>query len=434
MYHYLQLPGQQITQPRSVRNRVLRYCFPAWICIFILASTATGLASQRIASLHPYLQNGGYALQVNDKVIRSFNLGDHFIPASTIKVLTSLMALEILGPSYRFVTEIYQDKENNLYIRGEGDPLLVSESVAKIADALKAKNIRDINTLFLDATAFDLDGHPPGSDVTDNPYDANSGALAVNFNALPFKILKNGQVVSGEEQTPYLPLMADCAQNYRAGSHRVNVSSFTKELNCSNVLRYSGELFIAIFKEKGITVTNGFSMATVPATAKLLLSYVAEKTVADIVRLTLKYSSNFMANQLFLSCGRRIHGFPATWAKAEKTAKQFIGLRLGLKNNEIRMVDGSGLSSDNRITPAAMLIVLNRFKPYADLLRKKDDVLIKSGTLTGVYCYVGYFQKEAELSPFVIFLNQRRNKRKLLLRLMHEDFLTLAQLQNKQHQ
>lgn len=401
--------------------RSLSILLLCWFCLCIISHSANGKETP-IPSFSPYIKSGGYALLIKDKVVRSNNLDKQYIPASTIKVLTGLLALEILGPEYRFATRIYKNKSNDVYIAGEGDPMMTSEVIRDIASKLKTKGIQTIRSIILDDSAFALESPPPGSENTHNPYDAQSGALAVNFNAIPFKVLKNGKIVSSEKQTPTLPLMADIGRLYSKGSYRVNVSAYAARKNHSNIMRYSGELITAIFKEEGIMIENGYSIGGSPENVPPFLIYESTKTVTELVRLDLYYSSNFIANQLFLSCGRRIYNSPATWSKAQKTAKKYLQLRLKMQPTEINMVDGSGLSAENRISPASMLKILKKFSPYVSLMKKINGIYLKSGTLTGAYSYVGYFEKEGDLFPYVLFLNQKHNTRKKLLKLMKNEF------------
>ncbi len=395
--------------------------FSRVLCIICIASVAFAKEST-IATLTPYVKQGGYAIEIDGKVVRSKNLAKNFIPASTIKILTGLLALEILGPEYRFATHFFTDKDNVLYIQGEGDPFLTSEAIVEIAKQIKARGITSLSRIVLDDSAFALETPSPGSKNSHNPYDAQSNALAVNFNALPFVITKDRKVLSGEPQTPPLPLMSEFSQRFGKGRYRVNVSAFTDAMDNSNIIRYTGELFIAVFRDQGIHISGGFAHGRVPKTVSPLLLYESDKTVAELVQMCLYYSSNFIANQLYLSCGGRVFGSPATWKKARQAAQKYIHHRLQLKNDVILMEDGSGLSTNNRISPAAMLTILNRFTPYHQLLKKKQGTYLKSGTLTGVYSYAGYFENNNSLSPFVLLLNQKKNNRKRILKLMKHEF------------
>ncbi len=398
--------------------------------LFFITLTSTLHAGEApIVALSPHISQGGYALEINGKIVRSSNLDKRFIPASTIKVLTGLLALEILGPEYRFATRFYIDNRNVLYVKGEGDPFFTSEVIVEIAQRLKKVGINELSKIVLDDSAFALEGPPPGSANSHNPYDAHSGALVVNFNALPFLVTKNRQVLSGEKQTPHLPLMNEVAMKFRYGRHRVNVSAFPQSTNHSNIIRYTGELFVAIFKNQGIDVRGGYGHGKLPKPISPLFIYESEKTVTELVELCLYYSSNFIANQLYLSCGRRIFGFPATWEKANRAVNKYAHLRLQMDKNAFHMEDGSGLSKKNRISPAAMLTILKRFTPHYHLLKENHDAFVKSGTLTGVYSYVGYFEHNTNLAPFVLLLNQKRNNRKLILNLMKNEYYLLHQKQ-----
>ena len=64
-----------------------------------------------------------------------------------------------------------------------------------------------------------------------------------------------------------------------------------------------------------------------------------------------------------------------------------------------------------------MIILLEHFQPYISLLSETDHIPLKSGTMTGVYGYAGYFSTRGNLDPFVILLNQDANNRARLLKL-----------------
>ncbi|MFN2353387.1 MAG: D-alanyl-D-alanine carboxypeptidase/D-alanyl-D-alanine-endopeptidase [Desulfopila sp.] len=400
--------------------------FVCGVCIGLLNPAVLCGKGNPLDTILPYLDNGGYALQVSGTIVYGSNVDSRFIPASTIKIFTGLMALETLGPEFRFTTQFYRDNDANLYIKGSGDPLLTSESIAEIATRLQDLGIQRLKSIVLDDTAFALEGPPPGSKNSANPYDAGNGALAVNFNSLPFTVTSNNKVVSGEPQTPAIPLMHEIGSRYGKGSYRVNVSSFAARRNHSNILRYCGELFTSIFQHHGITVENGFRSGEVPPHANRLFTHASATPLRRLVQLCLRYSNNYIANQLYLACGRKIHGGPATWQKANTAARRYISRRLKLSAEAIRLVDGSGLAVANAITPGAMLIVLERFRPYADLLSQHRGIFLKSGTLQGVYGYAGYFGTDPDLAPFALLLNQQRNTRSIILQRLQEAFNTLT--------
>ena len=386
-----------------------------------------------IPRLNSYIDNGGYALSNSDgRLLYSKNLQTPFIPASTIKLVTSLAALEILGPTYRFSTTLFLDREANLTIRGSGDPFFVSEKIDAIARLIKEQNITEIQDLVLDDSAYDQVGATEGSANSTNPYDAPATALGVNFNTVPLRILHKAKIQSPEPQTPYLPLMGHIGKVLPSGTHRVNIEAFPPMGELPNTLLYCGQLLTALLQKHGVHVKGTIRHGRVSAETSPLLTYTAQETVRDLVRASLLSSSNFMANQLYLAVGARQYGYPATWDKAQKAVGEFIETKLGLSTSQIRMVEGSGLAPANRVTPEAMLQVLETFRPHSSLLPTKYGVLMKSGTLrkSGVFCYAGYIPVGDSHNPFVIFLNQKKNTRDTILTTLYKNLLNQKSTDN----
>ena len=377
--------------------------------------------ARELPEVQKYIKNGGYALSKKGRTVFSQNLEKNYIPASTIKLITSLAALEILGPDYRFSTRLYLDKEKNLYIQGSGDPFLVSEKVTIIAQIIAGQGISEIEDIILDDSAFALETGTAGSENSKNPYDAQCAALGVNFNSLPLRVVRQVKVQSAEPQTPYLPLMGQIGKGLATGNHRVNINAFPDSGSLSNSLLYTGQLFQSLLEQHGIKVTGEIKNGHVAPDTALLLNYVAEETVTDLVRSCLQSSNNFMANQLYLAIGATVYGLPAKWEKSRKAMNTFIHNTLKLDDKQIVMVEGAGLSPQNRISPEAMILVLEKFKPYLSLIPIKHGVRMKSGTLrkTGVFCYAGYFMKGKDVDPFVILLNQKQNRRDKILKRLY---------------
>ena len=134
-----------------------------------------------------------------------------------------------------------------------------------------------------------------------------------------------------------------------------------------------------------------------------------------MLRSCLLYSNNFVANQLLLTAAAHRYGFPATWEKARSLLHHYATVTLGIDKGDIVLVEGSGLSRKNQITPAAMVTVLEAFYPHRDLLPKRSGILVKSGTMKGVYCYVGYIDHHPAPRKFAILLNQGNNTRDEIL-------------------
>src|SRR3954464_14274266 len=102
--------------------------------LLLLPAQALADAKQKIAALAP----SGLVLVIdeegNELVAR--NADKPFVPASVAKIVTAWLAMEVLGADYRFETHFYLNADRVLYIRGGGDPFLISEELARLASAL----------------------------------------------------------------------------------------------------------------------------------------------------------------------------------------------------------------------------------------------------------------------------------------------------------
>ncbi len=390
-----------------------RYRFTLLMTIMLALLPAAALATLPTT----VFQDGGYLVHRGAKVILARNPEKLLVPASTWKIATALLALEQLGPDFRFQTAFYL-ADGHLLIQGFGDPLLVSEEVDRIAAHLAVLGLRELTDIVLDDSFFQLESAiPAGSTTSLRAYDAANGALVVNFNTINIEVKADGTIRSAEEQTPTLPVMRTLAGQLPPGTHRINLSQ-----NAAAAGRYVGELFRDRLEFHGIQVNGQLRTGKTPATAQLLYLHHSSQRLDEIVRLMLLYSNNFVANQLFLTCGAKRFGTPATWAKSRRHLQDFL-TELGLPAGSFTVEEGSGLSRENRITPAALSQVLEAFRPYVELLPLWQGRRVKSGTLNGVYAYAGFFRGEPEDDPFVLILNQSANTRDQALDLLERQWI-----------
>ncbi len=161
-------------------------------------------------------------------ILVSKNAEKNLIPASTLKILTSLVAVNYLGKDYRFPTEFYMDRESNLTIKGYGDPLLISEVIREISRNFGRK-VRKIHDIVLDDTYFRQPILIPGRSGSTEPYDAPNGALCVNFNTVNYKRLADGTYISAEPQTPLLPYVLEKIKTAEIDNGRITFSSDNNE-------------------------------------------------------------------------------------------------------------------------------------------------------------------------------------------------------------
>ena len=338
----------------------------------------------------------------NGKIIFSKNSSKKLVPASTLKVLTSLAAIHYLGSDFRFKTEFHMDNDSNLKIKGFGDPLLISEIVEEIAiilcDNLK-KNGAIINNIVLDDSYFDYLIKIPGITLSDQPYDAPNGALCVNFNTLYFKRFKNSYI-SAEAQTPLLPCALKKIRKTSNNSGRIVFSH-----NKNEYTLYAGEMFLFFLKKHGAQITGDIKVGHVNKGEKLILQYESKFSLQEIIAKLLKYSNNFMANQLLLAMGADVFAPPGTLDKGRRALLDYAGHTLGVK--DIFIAEGSGISRQNKISAIDMDKILLEFKPYRKLMRTMKNEYYKTGTLNGISTRVGYIDNgKDDISRYAIMLNR----------------------------
>ena len=401
------------------------------LLLFLLLTTAMHPQSLAIANdvqtisppeIIAFINNGGFAVKRDAQILAAHNLHEMFVPASIVKIATSLAALRILGPRYRFETYLFMDAKQNLYIKGFGDPFLISEEVVIIVKELKKLGCQRINDIYLDDTGFHLAMSADGAGLSDNPYDAQNSSLAVNFNTVNIRKDQSGNVYSAEKQTPTLPLMAELAEDLDPGTHRINISHNSTKNN-EIISRYVGELFRAFQHKENIAGDGIIAHRKTPDNLSLYYAHKSSKALEDIIAPLMLYSNNFIANQLFLAAGTAQYGYPATWKKSRKAIVDTLQNEFNLSESEIKIIEGSGLSRKNRVTPHAMIQLLDSFKPYGTLLPQDGGRFVKSGTLKGVYSYGGYFIKKEELDSFVLILNQEANNRDRILLLLEQMYM-----------
>jgi len=380
--------------------------------LFILLTTPAAMA----ASPSRLVNDGGYLVEVNGRIIASLRPDACFVPASTIKVLSALAILRTLGEDYRFATHFYYNRDTEiLSIKGSGDPFLTSEVLAQAATRLREKGVRRVSRLLLDDSVFALTQDlPDGSENSRQPYDTGNGALAVDFNTVVFRKDAQGRIFQEDPNAPILPITRELAASAPVGSQRINVYSGGLA-TVSPGLRHTAELMISLLRRAGIDTENSARRGRTAVNAQLILTVESELNAKEMVRALFKYSNNFVANQLVLTAAAQRFGAPATWWKGkmllESTAYHYLKLAPG----DLQIQEGSGLSRHTHVSPKAMLIILRAFEPWKSLLPEKFDALVKTGTMTGVYCLIGYKDTPRGLARFAILLNQERNTREQVL-------------------
>jgi D-alanyl-D-alanine carboxypeptidase/D-alanyl-D-alanine-endopeptidase (penicillin-binding protein 4) len=305
-------------------------------------------------------------------------------PASTMKLVTTYAALELLGPAYRWKTEAYLDGDN-LVLKGYGDPKLNYESFWMLLRNLRGRGLREIRgDVILDRSRFAQVPDVPFDNEPFRPYNVPPDALLVNFKTLRFTFLPDdGRVrLFVEPALPGLEVVntlrigdGPCAEG-RAFRELIAATfeakpkpraSFTgtypaqcgeKELNVALLApeEYLAGMIRQLWTEMGGTWRGKVREGAVSPTARLLYTHESEP-LGETVRDINKFSNNVMARQLFLTLAAELVATPAKAENATLAIRQWLTLK-NIRAPELALENGSGLSRNERISAANMAAVL----------------------------------------------------------------------------
>jgi D-alanyl-D-alanine carboxypeptidase/D-alanyl-D-alanine-endopeptidase (penicillin-binding protein 4) len=350
------------------------------LVLLLLSAPALAGVKETVAALAP--QALVLVVDDNGNELVSQNTDEPFVPASVTKIVTAWLAMEVLGGDYRFETRFYLDDKRVLYVRGGGDPFLVSEELANLGTKLVAAiGKKPITGMVLDASYYPSNLRIPGIEDTGESYNALNSALAVNFNTI-FAVRSGNKVRSAEKQTPITPLaIAQVRLRGLSGTGRISLGQDPRAS-----LQYAGELIAAFIARAGGSVKGKISTGTVPEGLKPVYVH-RSRPLSEILVELLRASNNYVANQVFLEIGAHRLGGPVSLEKSLQVANELLAAH-GLA--DIHLEEGSGISRNNHFTARGLAEVLELFAPHAGLLRGHDGGLNKTGSLEGVRTLAGY--------------------------------------------
>jgi D-alanyl-D-alanine carboxypeptidase/D-alanyl-D-alanine-endopeptidase (penicillin-binding protein 4) len=315
---------------------------PLALALLLLPAPALAGAKEKVAALDPLALV--LAVDAKGSELVAQNIDQPFVPASVAKIVTGWLALEVLGPDYRFQTRFYLDDKGVLYVRGGGDPFLVSEELAALATQLvEVIGKKPITGIVLDASYYPAEVHIPGIVDTGEAYNALNSALAVNFNTV-YAVRSGNKVRSAEKQTPITPLaITQFRLRGPNGSGRISLSQ-----DPALSLQYAGELIAEFIKGAGGNVRGNISSGTVPEGRDPIYVHRQSRALSEILVELLRASNNYIANQVFLEIGAHRLGGPVSLEKSLQVANEMLAAH-GLAAS-IHLEEGSGISRNNHFT------------------------------------------------------------------------------------
>ena len=387
-------------------------------------------------------------------------------PASVVKLFTGAAALHYLKPEYRFESTVWIQPEQfnngvlngNLYIKGGGDPTLVTERLWLWVTELHHLGLREVKgDLIIDETFFDDVRVGPGFDMenTDFAYMAPVGAMSVNFNAVGVHIRPGEKpgasaVVSVEPDTPYVELDGKVATRKGIGQYLM-VGSKSADNKRRQILRargwigadqnpkviwrkvdnpplYAGFTFRDMLIRRGIKVGGSVRLGEVPEGAKRFHTFVSRR-LSEILDDLNKYSNNLVAEMILKSLGAVVFNEPGSWGNGVEAVQRFLKEEIGVSPDQYLLRNGSGLNDTNRFSAALVVRLLDYIYRTREIayelipslgvsgatgtVRKRltgdavhHKVRAKTGTLTGVTALSGYvMSRDRVVVAFTVLVN-----------------------------
>ncbi len=412
----------------------------------MINSSIEGLADGKV---------GICVLDAEGNLIYALNPDLKLIPASNLKLFTGAAALLLLGPNYAYETKVYYagtikngTLHGNLIVKGSGDPSLTYEDISKIAITV-SKMVKAIEgNIIVDENIFDQKYVESSWDIEDLQYyyAARVSGLSVEKNVIRLvvypgekereparielipntsyvKIINMVRTVSGSDSN--IQARKALMENRIVLNGEIGVYSESMEFirAIEDPPLYFGTLLRELLALNGVVVKGQVKKGILPANAIEIMK-IKSKPLSELLRDMMKSSDNMMAEHLLKTLGAVQYGKGSfeTGIKAVISFLKEIGI-----NSSLTMVDGSGLSHLNQVSPRTIAQLLQKMKeqkyfeyfinslPIAGVdgtLKKRmigtpaeGKVFAKTGTLSGVSTLSGYIKTEKGEAVFSIMIN-----------------------------
>jgi D-alanyl-D-alanine carboxypeptidase/D-alanyl-D-alanine-endopeptidase (penicillin-binding protein 4) len=362
-----------------------------------------------------------------------------FTPASVLKTYTSACALDTFGPDHRFTTTVATrgtiqsgQLRGDLALIAGGDPMLKSEDLAELAVKTAKELVVHTVTgdLVLDISLFDVPLKGPGWMWDDDPdeYNMSITAAMADFNVVSVRAMAadatTSETVTIRPNAPYPPVVVTrdpattVATITRAPfTHEITVTLPTqpgwataeRQLTMHDPALWIAEVFRAELAKAGVIISGSIRIARTPFPCEPKIVHEG-KTLAEAVKHFNKVSENAIGEMLLLHLAREGGTKPGTWPAGAATIQRWLEAEVGVEAGTVRIVDGSGLSRYNTISPSITVQVLRKawnsswksaffdsLPVYSvalpsDAKSTRDLIHAKPGGMSGVSTLGGYVQ------------------------------------------
>lgn len=401
------------------------------------------------------------------------NENKNFMPASNLKLFTTALALLQLGPDYTYKTTLYlngkiknEEIKGDLILRGVGDPTITGrfyngDALAvfnKWADSLINMGVETITgNIIADDDAFEEETLGNGWSWDDETYyySALTGGVCFNDNCIDLKITPGDKVgkkaaIEIFPKTKFVTILNnivtvsnDSVTNidfYRErntniiqcfGTIRKSETEINESITINNPTKFTAQILKEVLENKGIKIrgqaldNDELGIARDYQKLNPLFTQVSPP-LKDIVKVVNKVSHNLYAEQLLRTIGYE----KLKYGSAENglKASQNLLKQMGIDPENLQIVDGSGLSRLNLITPFqlnSLLRFMYRSKYFNEFYeslpiagvdgtianrmkntRAMNNVRAKTGYINAVRSLSGYVTTtDGEMLTFVMIAN-----------------------------
>ncbi len=394
------------------------------ICFFISAQVK---AIENIISKYPFTKNSVVSISIKDSTGKTLYRRNSQIlvhPASTLKVFTSMAALNTLGSNYNFKTAFYKNHEN-LYLKVGADALFSDKDMDKLLLGLKEYDLSGIKRLYIDDTIIDKESYGVGWQHDDNasrfvpqisPYVINRNCFILKLtvknntvmptcNCYNERIINNLKVGEKNNYTVSRDLFKEFQPITLSGT--IN-SSAAISIPAINPQKLYFNMLYAYAKKYNINLNLPKTFQKIPQNLQELASI--EHNIADILKRVNSNSDNMAAEILFKAAGGKNTNIGST-NNGLKMFKNFYS-SLGISTKDIIVVDASGLSSNDYLTSdwiTTSLLAIKKNKNFPVLYNSMTDndygsfsgrlgknspikLKVKTGTLANTSSVIGYME------------------------------------------